>query len=189
MDPSFLPPKTTGDVDPADTVFLKAWVQVRPSLFRRAQRLTRGDSHTAQDRLSQTAVKALPVFRRSCHMIRNPEGFLFLMLEHVHVDALRRENRERRLFDDSAADRIETCRGPTSLHDHLEDRDMIGRISRQLNTLSESQRRLFDLVFLSERSYGEIADELRITQALVRKRVQLLRTHLRHVVGHSQSQS
>lgn len=189
MDHAAPPATTSGDLDPTDALFLKAWIQAHPSLFRRAERLTRGDSHTAQDRLSQTALKALPAFRRSPEIIRNPEGFLFLVLEHVHVDALRRESREKRIFDNSASDRIETCQAPTSLNDQLENRDMIGQIGRQLSTLSETQQRLFNLMFLLERPYSEIADEFKITQALVRKRVQLLRTKLSLAVGHSQNRS
>ena len=57
--------------------------------------------------LSVTALKSLEVLRRIPERIRDPQGFLFLVLRHVHLDSARQEAREKRVFDKEAMWRME----------------------------------------------------------------------------------
>lgn len=167
----------------ADRLFEESWRAVYPELTRRANRRARGNITLAQEWLSATAIKALLFFRRSSERIREPQGFLFLVLEHVFIDSLRRSKREGQLFDysiDLEHDHQALLAAPwVSVLERTELCERLAQVSRQVEQLSSTQRRLFALRFIDDLPYPQIAAELGITQPLVRKRVQLLRAALK----------
>lgn len=164
-----------------DRMFEQSWRAAQPNLRRRARRLAQGYPDRAEEWLASTALKALLFMRRSPERIRDPQGFLFLVLEHVYLDSVRRRHREERLFDfnvnlhDEPQDRFPD---PQSVVEGLEQQERLGRVEQALAGLSPAQRRLFELRFIEERPYADIALELGVTPILARKRVQLLRRSL-----------
>jgi RNA polymerase sigma-70 factor (ECF subfamily) len=179
-----------------DRQFEESWRATHRVLYRRALRLTRGDQDRADDLLSVTAVKSLQILRRLPEHIRDPQGFLFLVLRHAHLDMVRRKAREKWIFDEEATRRREeegeelpeaasgTTRTPLDailIAERMED------LARALDRLKPRQRALFKLVFLQERAYPEVAQTLGISAPLARKRVQLLRERLRMLTKSSQT--
>jgi RNA polymerase sigma-70 factor (ECF subfamily) len=176
-----------------DRCFEENWRVAHRALHRRALRLTRGNQDEAEDLLSITAIKSLEILRRIPDHIHNPQGFFFLVLCHVHLDDMRRNTREKRIFNADATRRMEeegeeiageaeAARTPLDtllIMERLED------ISRAVYRLSPPQRQLFDLVFIGECAYPEIAEILGISAMLARKRVQLLRERLRRLTKSS----
>ena len=66
-----------------DRLFEASWRAVHGELRRRALRRAKGNLDQGQEWLAATAIKALLFFRRSPERIRDPQGFLFLVLDHV----------------------------------------------------------------------------------------------------------
>ncbi len=168
-----------------DRLFEQTWQAAQGNLQRRARYLANGDGHLAEEWLSCTALKALRMFRRAPTRIRNPQGFLFLVLQHVFVDSVRHCSREQRLFDANAADSIEQAASPMEMLESMARRRLLEQIAKTAAQLPPEQQQLFQHYFIAERSYADIADELGIAQTLVRKRVQLLREKLDRLTSRS----
>ncbi len=167
----------------ADRLFESSWRAVLPGLQRRARQLARGNADGAQEWLAAAAIKALLFFRRSPERIRDPQGFLFLVLEHVFLDSCRRRTREQRLFVDLAdveQDPMQQLEASQlSVLEHVELLEALAQLSRRVAQLPLKKRRLFELKFIEDLSYPHIAAELGMNQPLARKHVQLLREQLR----------
>ncbi|WP_025128572.1 RNA polymerase sigma factor [Pseudomonas sp. PH1b] len=167
----------------ADPLFEASWRAVLPGLQRRARQLARGNVDSAQEWLAATAIKALLFFRRSPERIRDPQGFLFLVLDHVFLDSCRRLARERRLFVnlvDLEQDPLQQLEAPQmSVLDQVELLEALAQLSRRVAQLPLKKRRLFELKFVDDLPYPHIAAELGMNQPLARKHVQLLRAALR----------
>lgn len=166
-----------------DHLFESSWRAVQDELRRRALRRARGNFEQGQEWVSATAIKALLFFRRSPERIRDPQGFLFLVLDHVFLDSLRRSKRENRLFDHSADlehDHQAALAAPcVSVLEQTELQERLAHLDRRVAQLPLMQRRLFEMRFVEDLPYPQIAAELGIGLPLVRKRVQLLREALR----------
>lgn len=175
----------TAKADAADACFTTSWLAVQAKLRRRARYLTKGNHARAEDLLSCTAIKALQLLRRSAKVIHNPEGFLFLVLQHAHIDSLRQEQRETRIFDSEAAEQIEQFAAPQSLLESLSHKRTLEQLALLYSRLSAMQQHLFTLAFIDGASYVEIAACMGISNALARKRIQLLRVKLRHALASS----
>ncbi|AZD58198.1 DNA-directed RNA polymerase specialized sigma subunit, sigma24-like [Pseudomonas chlororaphis subsp. aurantiaca] len=171
------------EVAAVDRLFEASWRAVYPELMRRANRRARGNPALAQEWLSNTAVKALLFFRRSPERIREPQGFLFLVLDHVFLDSLRRSKREGQVFDHSVDlehDHQALLAAPClSVLEYVEQFERLTQLGSRVAQLPVLQRRLFEMRFVEELPYPQIAAELGIAQPLARKRVQLLREALR----------
>ncbi|SEC79918.1 RNA polymerase sigma-70 factor, ECF subfamily [Pseudomonas saponiphila] len=167
----------------ADHLFEASWKAVLPGLQRRARQLARGNADGAQEWLAATAIKALLFFRRSPERIRDPQGFLFLVLDHVFVDSCRRRAREQRLFVDFADfedDPLQQLEAPQmSVLEQVELLETLALLSQRVAQLPVKKRRLFELKFVDDLPYPNIAAELGMNQPLARKHVQLLREALR----------
>ncbi|WP_236080100.1 sigma-70 family RNA polymerase sigma factor [Pseudomonas aeruginosa] len=62
--------------------------------------------------------------------------------------------------------------------ERLEQLERLDQVDKALASLSRQQQQLFELRFIEELPYADIASQLGIAPPLVRKRVQLLRSRL-----------
>jgi RNA polymerase sigma-70 factor (ECF subfamily) len=162
--------------------FEQAWRSVHADLGRRARRLTRGDYDRAEELLSRTALKAFLYICQASERVRDAEGFLFLVLNHTFLDSARRNTREEKVIDpyvDLDTDSIHAvaCPSPSPLQALLMQ-EQLEQVRQALEALSPEQQHLFALKFEYEWPYSQIAGELGISEALARKRVELLRKKL-----------
>ncbi|PXX74486.1 RNA polymerase sigma factor [Rivihabitans pingtungensis] len=162
--------------------FENAWRSVRADLGRRARRLTHGDHDRAEELLSRTALKAFLYICQFSERVRDAEGFLFLVLNHTFLDSARRNTREEKVIDpyvDLDTDSIHAMASsaPSPLQALLMQEEL-EQVRQALMQLSDAQRMLFQLKFEEERPYSEIAAAFGISEALARKRVELLRKKL-----------
>jgi RNA polymerase sigma factor (sigma-70 family) len=165
----------------ADAMFVDAWRAVLPELRRRALRLAEGHRDRADDMVADTAIKALLFMRRSPQAMTDPQGFMFVVLRHVFLDAVRRRKREGEVVDrgvDAGAEVDRAAASGLSAPQHAELQDQMARVVTAVAALSHEQRRLFALRFVEDLPYPAIAGRLHVNQPLVRKRVQLLRRRL-----------
>ncbi|HCK5608402.1 RNA polymerase sigma factor [Pseudomonas aeruginosa] len=175
------PNQPGGNETGSDRLFEESWRAAQAGLRKRAQRLARGNSHRAEEWLSSTAVKALLFLRQSPERVRDPQGFLFLVLEHVYLDSARHQIREDRLIDrgiDLHDGQLERFAAVGSPLERLEQLERLDQVDKTLASLSRQQQQLFELRFIEELPYADIASQLGIAPPLVRKRVQLLRSRL-----------
>lgn len=175
------PNQPSGNETGSDRLFEESWRAAQAGLRKRAQRLARGNSHRAEEWLSSTAVKAMLFLRQSPERVRDPQGFLFLVLEHVYLDSARHQIREDRLIDrgiDLHDGQLERFAAVGSPLERLEQLERLDQVDKALASLSRQQQQLFELRFIEELPYADIASQLGIAPPLVRKRVQLLRSRL-----------
>jgi RNA polymerase sigma factor (sigma-70 family) len=167
---------------PAQERFEMAWKTVRNQLFRRAQRLTRGNASHSDDLLANTALKAYLYLLNSSEQVRDAQGFLFMVLDHVFLDSVRKIVREKKIIDhDTDLDHDHAISIASQVHPPekaLELRQQIAQLELNLTRLTPEQRFLFTLKFEQELAYPDIASILCINEALARKRVELLRKKL-----------
>lgn len=168
----------------ADAMFVNAWRAALPELGRRALRLAEGHRDRADDMVADTAIKALLFMRRSPQVMTDPRGFLFVVLRHVFVDAVRRRKREGEIIDravDAGTEVDRAVAGGLSAPQHAEVQNQMARVVVAVAALSREQRRLFALRFVEDLPYPAIARRFHVNQPLARKRVQLLRRRLKAV--------
>jgi len=166
-----------------DESFERAWRTIHFDLERRALQLMKGDRPAAEELVADTALKTLLYMRRMPARIRNPEGFMFIVLNHVFLDSVRHADRERRVMrpapdlDEDHSPEV-AARSPTPSR-VLELNETLSSIAATVDELSAEKRQLFALKFEQELPYAAIAGELHINEGLARKRVELLRRTLR----------
>ncbi|POZ63810.1 RNA polymerase sigma factor [Chromobacterium alticapitis] len=163
--------------------FDQVWREVHAKLQRRARHLCKGDTHRADELLSDTALKVHLYLRHSPDKVQNLAGFLFLALNHAFLDHVRRKGREGKVIDpdtDLDSDSVHAHAGsaPTP-EQQLALKQQLARMDDAIAALKPEQQRLFQLKFEEDLPYPQIAAQLGINEALARKRVELLRKALR----------
>lgn len=176
-----------------DESFERAWRTIHFDLERRAMQLMKGDRSAAEELVADTAIKTLLYMRRMPARIRNPEGFMFIVLNHVFLDSVRHADRESRVMrpapdidEDRSLDAAAPSPSPARV---VEINETLSSIADTVDALPAEKRHLFALKFEQELPYAAIAGELRINESLARKRVELLRRTLRQAAeegGHRQ---
>jgi RNA polymerase sigma-70 factor (ECF subfamily) len=141
------------------------------------------DPEAAADLMAETFAAALVSLDRYVATEAEPRAWLFAIARHKLADSIRRgrvrDDARRQLgmvrleLDDDDLDRVDETVGA------LPD----GEVALQaLSTLSSDQRHAVTARVIEERSYPDIASELRCSEAVVRKRVsralQELRTQI-----------
>lgn len=163
--------------------FSTVWKCTQPMLARRARSLTRGDLASADDLLANTALKALLYLRRAPERVQDLQGLLFVVLDHVFLDGIRRRRREERLFDYSVdpdlEDFTESADPAPSASQLLETRQRVAQVGMIYAQLPAEQQKLFQMRFEENQPYEVIARTFAISEPLARKRVELLRRRLR----------
>ncbi len=184
--PPVVLPSTLAD---HDHCFDRAWRNVHAALLRRARRLSMGDVYLADELLANTALKVFLYLRNGPERVRDPEGFMFLVLDHVFLDCVRKRGREDRVLDRETmidSDWVIDLAGPgldpaqaVALQQELDQLDAA------LARLNPMQRQLFEMRFEQELPYPDIASALQVSEALARKRVELLRKRLHGLMRHA----
>jgi len=76
-----------------------AWAEVYSKLRRRARQLCKGDTHQADELLSDTSLQVHLYLQHSPERIHNLAGFLLMALNHAFLDFKRKQGRENKVFD------------------------------------------------------------------------------------------
>lgn len=102
--------------------------------------------------------------------------WLATICRNVAANRIRVLRRER----DHAAGSVDDRHPDTvDVEQQVIDSDLAARIAREVATMSESDRRIFDLCVTEGYSYQAAADELGVTHGSVRNRLSRIRTRLR----------
>lgn len=184
--------------DPSNTAlasaFLRIWEQHRDRLYGRALRWTRGQQELSEEILAQARLRAYEYFIRQPTQINKPGAWLYRITQNCFHDLYQQiTRREIPLSDVDWAGETDECSarklspeftgavigrslGPENSIMDLELRQSVHQALQHLPP------RLLGPVLLhmyEELTGPEIAEQLRINEATVRKRLQEARTRLR----------
>jgi len=173
--------------EPPDAVLLTAigagsseafwclWGRHQKSLRQLCLRLMDGHASDAEDALSQVMLKALGRLPSCAGKITHLEAWLHRLARNQCID-LRRERHRRTEIGESW--KLATLEEPISSQPRLPDEEELV-IQQQIAALPLPLREPFMLHIVHEIPVKEVASQLGLTPANVRKRVQLARARLR----------
>ena len=174
--------------------FWREWVAHQDFLLRRCLYMMAGNRADAEDVLGAAMIRAAENYAASAPTIRNQRAWLTRLVYNACIDHLRKAQTRRRfakarIDDDDApgvADFIPGIDPPPSPspEEMLVRRQFILSVDREIQNLAMPLRRPLVLRFLQGSSYREIADDMGLTNAAIRKRVQLARDTIRHNLQH-----
>lgn len=168
-------------------LFWKLWQDHQEHLHNQSLRLMAGNTADAEDALSTAMLRALQGFPAQSGTLFNGKAWLSRVLHNVCMDF----HRERRRFSEPSDEPGSTKPTEPLMMEEPPDRVMLEReraqeIRTRVQALPPNLRRPFEMRFLQDMSYSDIASELQLTNCNARKRVQLayciLRTTLADVV-------
>ncbi|KZL05802.1 sigma-70 family RNA polymerase sigma factor [Pseudovibrio sp. Ad26] len=159
------------------------WNEHRKKIFGRAFHLTGGDMDAAEELMSATIIKVASHFEQRPLNMREPIAFFMYALKNEFISQYRKKRYEYQ-FRDGDKDVYDEHLANTEIESApqevlLAQKEELMLISKTLERLPLIYQQIFSMKFAEDRSYSEISEELNISQALARKRVQFLREKLR----------
>ncbi len=165
--------------------FWQVWLHHREHLRRQSLRLMAGNLADAEDALSAAMLKASQKFADYAETIINERAWLSRLLHNACMDVYRAQRKQARWVSDQPVSEedgeaapavVPTERSPEEV---ALSREQLSQLQDQVVKLPASLRRPFLMRFVQNASYDQIAAELNLTNAAVRKRIQLARERLR----------
>lgn len=165
-------------------LFWRRWEQYRPALFQQCLRLLGGDKADAEEAMSITLLSATQQFTHASPSIRDERAWLKRILFNACMDV----HRYRKRFispgthaEHPHAEEPEPASGDTevSAEEVLLAQERSRELQDHIQALPASLRVPLIMRFYRDMSYPEIAEELKLTNCNVRKRVQLAYSQLR----------
>ncbi len=165
---------------PAEGEFWPVWMTHHGQMRGLAMRLLRGNEADAEDALSIAMLRAERAY--DPEKIRNPAAWFNRLVRNACIDQLRQRNRAPNLGDglEEALNGTETsgfAAIPSGEEALLSHEGFVETLCAVLDLPPELMEPLLLRCF-AERSYDEIARDMGLSNAAVRKRVQLARQHL-----------
>jgi RNA polymerase sigma-70 factor (ECF subfamily) len=165
--------------------FWPLWTEHQPRLRHCCLRWLDGNNTHVEDALSLAREKSYHYFTETKEPIRNPFSWLCKLTYTICIDMQREQKKQLRLCKTANA-----CPNQfffsTTTTECLEDlvlRDrQLEQLDKAIHGLSPELQQVIYHRFIDEMDYPEIAEQMQITQANVRKRVQLARARLRATV-------
>ena len=182
--PAPAPAPEAGRTD-AEAAFWPVWLEHRGYLRNHSLRFSGGNLADAEDALSDAMLKAVRNF--SPDKIRNHRSWLLRLVHNACMDRHRRNRRRQRVAKDimdggarsAPAVVVQPDRSPEEL---LAAFEQVDDLRRALSALPEFLAEPL-LLYLDERSDGEIAVSLNVSREVVRKRRQIARALLRQHIS------
>jgi RNA polymerase sigma-70 factor (ECF subfamily) len=148
---------------------------------------TRSSEHDAEDIVQKSFIKALKGIKnfKGKSMFRT---WIHTICHHTFLDSLRtsREIAEEsilKLNEDRRSIEAEKKDSPLSILEIKdESREMMKKINNAKGKLSEHQKKVFDLVFVEDKSYSEVAQILQCPIGTVMSRVYFTRRKMKNLL-------
>jgi RNA polymerase sigma-70 factor (ECF subfamily) len=166
--------------------FWRWWLNHRPHLWSLGLRLMQGNRAEAEDVLSITALKAHANYPHLAHRLLKPREWLTTLLRNVCMDRYRERQCRGELLsslDESHAQGLTLLPpGFANPEEQLCVQARLESLGVTIEYLPQGLRQPLLLRFVDGISYEEIALRMGLTQANVRKRIQLARARLRKLM-------
>ena len=171
--------------------FWDVWLLHQDHLLRQCLRIMSGNVADAEDALSSAMMRASSRYETYADEIINQRAWLSRLVRNSCIDHFRAEQRRHRLLERHApgsSARYYTEPQPVppagatlqpSPEQKAIDRSLLSRLAEDMRRLPDHLRRPLMMRFLQDKSYAEIAEALGLSNAAVRKRIQLARQRLR----------
>lgn len=171
------------DTSTVDTKFWQLWTRHIQLLKKMARRWMNGHAADAEDALSTAAIRAASSYHRWHDQVIDERAWLCTLLRHVCLDWHRRSQNgahvQRVLSTNSLNDAQLFERSSYSPEREYIYKETVTRVTVLIDELPFSLRAPLLARTLENRSYEEISQEMHLSSANVRKRIQLARQHLR----------
>ncbi len=166
--------------------FWPLWIEHRDQMKRIAMRLMQGNEADAEDALSTAMLRAERAF--DPEKILNPVAWFNRLVHNACIDHYRHRSRTSTLGDaveiapDEAAPTTVDVQNGRSGEEELLSREGLNETLCAILELPGELMEPLMLRCLAERPYEEIAREMDLSNAAVRKRVQLARKYLKDIL-------
>jgi RNA polymerase sigma factor (sigma-70 family) len=172
-------PKASAD----RTEFWHLWQQYRAYHYSRCLQWMGGNSHDAEESLSQAMFKAWNKWPYYTDKIANPKAWLTRLIHNHCMDIHRKAKREAQkmenIDDIKFAEHLPVTSSLESPESDISRREMRTYLHQAIAALPPRLRDPFILRYCQDKSYKEIAKQLALSEENVWKRVQQARTILR----------
>ena len=171
--------------------FWQVWMRHRDQLLRQCLGIMSGNRADAEDALSAAMIRASGCCEAYANQIVSDRAWLSRLVANSCIDHIRAAQRHRRLLENSVlATTGQPASAPLSAwpagaapspspEQEVIDRSLLSCLAEDMRRLPDHLRRPLMMRFLQGKSYAEIAETLNLTNAAVRKRIQLARQRLR----------
>jgi RNA polymerase sigma-70 factor (ECF subfamily) len=133
-----------------------------------------GNSHDAEDVLSQVMLKAWNVWPKYASKTIHPKAWLTQVIYNFCMDVHRKRKREAQLF----AKHLELAAKEEFIESNILHLEMWTYLHQRIESLPDKLRHPFVLRYILEKSYSDIAKQLTISEENVRKRIKKARSIL-----------
>ena len=159
--------------------FWTVWLQHKDYLYFFCLKLTHKNHAEASDLLGKARDRAQMKWPQHAHKITNAKSWLSSLTRNLYLDLCRARSRQHKLESNLQKEAWgEIVRRP-SPESQLLDQELRAYLQQLIITLPPKLREPFILRCRQEKSYREVALQLGLSEAAVRKRVQKARQHLR----------
>ncbi|WP_073604089.1 RNA polymerase sigma factor [Vibrio aerogenes] len=165
--------------------FWPLWSEYQSRLRHCCLRWLNGNYAQVEDALSQAREKSYRYFTETKEPIRNPYSWLCKLTYTICIDIRRDQKKQLQLCDIATACPNQFFFSSTateSLEEGIQRDKLLEQLDQAIHCLSPELQKVIHHRFIEEMDYPEIAEQMQISQANVRKRVQLARARLRHLV-------
>lgn len=168
----------------SESRFAEIWTMHERAVHQGCLRWLGGKREDADEAYARSAMQAFQKCPPDFHDAEHAKAWLLTVARNVCMDLHRERRRDRRVIaePEPAAAQLRIDRFPDEAHDpevaYL-SREQNRRVRAVLALLPSRLRQTAELHYLSEMRYGDIARELGISPANVRKRMQQVRALLR----------
>ncbi len=167
---------------PSNEMFWRVWLDQEDYLFKQALRFSSGNMADAEDALSTAKLNGSQAYIEG--EILNEKAWLTRLVHNACMDQLRNRKRRTKMVDDSIRDEPDSlpplvATPAANPFEELINKELIETLERDLLNLPVKLLEPLLMRCLEDLSYNQIAEELNITNAAARKRIQLARERLR----------
>ncbi len=181
--------KDPSQADGPDASLEEFWRRSLDRLMSHARRFADGRDEVAEEFVAAAMVKILAYLRSGGGPVGDIESLAFVTLPHVVFDHWRQRRREAQCLAAAMELKDEEASEAGTPEAIIQARHSYRQVLESLAAETGDNRELFHKRFIQELSYTEIARELDVSEALVRKRVQTLRRRLRASVDRENAAS
>ncbi len=148
-------------------------------LMKRARRFANGHDEIAEDLVATSMVKIVAYMRCASRPIDDIESLAFVTLRNVAYDHWRKRRRSAQQADAASALIEEDAAGDGFAEEAIFYRQIFQHVMHVIECEEGVEQSLFHKRFVQQLSYADVAEQLDISEALARKRVQTLRKRLK----------
>ena len=159
--------------------FWEIWLEHRDYVYRVCLKCTGSDQAEANELLSQARDKAQAKWPKHAHKVTNPKSWLSSLTKHLYIDLYRAQERKNKVHSGLQKEAWGAIANQPSPESNLLGNELKAYMQQLIIALPPKLRTAVILRFHQEKSYKEIAFQLILSEATVRKRIQQARQQLR----------